>query len=131
VVEGLRWTYRHRILGPLAWSTHLWFLANAVALTVLAVFILRTLGFDAFVYGLLFAVGGIATLVGATFASGAGARFGSGATIIAGRAIYPVAWIMVAVAPVESPPHADAVALALVFSAIALQGFAGGREKRE
>ncbi|WP_349236116.1 MFS transporter [Cryobacterium sp. BB307] len=128
VAEGLRWTYRHRVLGPLAWSTHLWFFANAAALTVLAVFTLRTLDFDAFVYGLMFAVGGIATLIGATLAPRAGARFGSGATITAGRAIYPVAWILVLLAPAGEAPQADAVALALVFSAFALQGFAGGLE---
>ena len=128
VVEGLRWTYRHRILGPLAWSTHLWFFANAAALTVLAVFALRTLNFEAFVYGLLFTLAGIAALVGATFASRVGARFGSGTTIIAGRAIYPVAWIMVALAPVGGAPETDAVALVLVFCAFALHGFAGGLE---
>lgn len=128
VAEGLRWTYRHRVLGPLAVSTHVWFLANAAALTVLAVFALRTLSFSPFVYGLLFAVGGVATLIGATLAPRLGARFGSGATITAGRAIYPVAWIMVAFAPAESAPQADAIAVALVFSAIALHGFAGGME---
>lgn len=128
VGEGLRWTYRHNILGPLAWSTHLWFFANAAALTVLAVFTLRTLGFTAFVFGVLFAVGGTATLIGATFASRAGARFGSGATITVGRAIYPVAWIMVALAPAGGAPQETAVAIALVFSGFALQGFAGGLE---
>lgn len=128
VVEGLRWTYRQRVLGPLAWSTHLWFFANAAALTVLAVFTLRTLGFTAFVYGLLIAVGGVATLLGATLASPAGARFGSGATITAARAIYPLAWIMVAVAPAAGTPQADVVAASLVFTSLALQGFAGGLE---
>ncbi|GAA1760831.1 MFS transporter [Agromyces humatus] len=128
VAEGLRWTYRHRTLGPLAWSTHVWFLANAAALTVLAVFALRTLGVSPFVYGLLFAVLGVATLIGASFASRLGARFGSGATITAGRAIYPVAWIMVAFAPAGGAPQADAVAVSLLFSALALHGFAGGLE---
>lgn len=127
VAEGLRWTYRHRILGPLAWSTHVWFVANAAALTVLAVFSLRTLGFTALGYGLLLAAGGFATLVGATLAPRAGARFGSGATITTARAIYPVAWIMVASTPAGglSP---GVVAVALVFAAFALQGFAGGLE---
>ncbi|MHA6693712.1 MFS transporter [Homoserinimonas sp. A520] len=128
VIEGLHWTYRHRVLGPLAWSTHLWFFANAAALTVLAVFTLRTLDFAAFVYGLLFAVGGIATLVGATLSSRFGALYGSGATIIVGRAIYPVAWTLVALAPVGGRPQSDAVAVALVFSAFALQGVASGLE---
>lgn len=128
VLEGLRWTYRHRILSPLAWSTHVWFLANAAALTVLAVLALRTLDFTALTYGLLFAVGGIATLIGASFASAAGARFGSGATITAGRAIYPLAWTMIAFVPSGTTEHTTPLAMALVFSAFALQGLAGGLE---
>lgn len=128
VGEGLRWTYRHRVLAPLAWSTHVWFFANAAALTVLAVFTLRTLGFTSFVFGLMFAVAGVATLVGATLAPHAGARLGSGATITAGRAIYPVAWIMVASAPTAGLEQMDAGAVALVLSAMALQGLAGGLE---
>jgi len=92
MADGLRWTYRHRVLGPLAWSTHVWFFANAAALTVLAVFALRTLNFSSFLYGLLFAVGGVASFVGASLAARVGARFGSGSTITATRALYPVAW---------------------------------------
>ncbi|MGH3401644.1 MAG: MFS transporter, partial [Streptosporangiaceae bacterium] len=34
--DGLKWTYRHRTLGPLAVSTHVWFLANGAAMTVLS-----------------------------------------------------------------------------------------------
>ncbi len=128
MAEGLRWTYRHPVLGPLAWSTHVWFVANAAALTVLAVFALRTLGFSPFLYGLLFAAGGFAGLVGATFASRVGARIGSGPTITTGRALYPVAWIMIAFAPAGDDPRADAIAIALVFGGFTLQGFAGGLE---
>lgn len=128
VVEGLRWTYRHRVLAPLALSTHVWFFANAAALTVLAVFALRTLGFGPFVYGLLFNAAGVGALAGATVAPRAGARFGSGATITVSRAIYPVAWILVALAPVGDVPPANAAAVALVTGAMALQGFAGGVE---
>jgi MFS family permease len=128
ISEGLRWTYRHRVLGPLAASTHVWFIGNAAALTVLAVFTLRTLGFTPFVFGLLFAVGGVATLAGASFASRAGERFGSGTTITVGRAMYPIAWTLVAFAPEGTTAQPDTTALALVFSAFALQGFAGGLE---
>ena len=128
VAEGLNWTYRHRVLGPLALSTHVWFFANAAGFTALAVFALRTLDFGAFVYGLLFTAAGAAALVGATLAPRAGARFGSGATITSGRAIYPMAWILVALAPAGGGPPEGAVAIALVAAAMALQGFAGGVE---
>jgi hypothetical protein len=128
VAEGLRWTYRHRVLGPLAASTHVWFFANAAGFTVLAVFTLRTLDFGAFLYGLLFTAAGAAALLGATFAARAGARFGSGATITAGRAFYPIAWTLVALAPATGGAGVDAAAVVLVASAMVLQGFAGGME---
>ena len=50
--QGLRWTYRHVSLAPLAISTHLWFFANAGALTVLALFALRDLALAPAGYGL-------------------------------------------------------------------------------
>jgi MFS family permease len=127
VGEGLRWTYRHRMLGPLALSTHVWFLANAAGLTVLAVFTLRTLDFGPFLYGLLFAAAGAAALAGATVASRAGARIGSGLTITFGRAVYPLAWLLVALAPV-SDDAPGILAVILIATAMILQGFAGGVE---
>jgi MFS family permease len=39
--EGLRWTYRHPTLAPLAVSTHVWFVANAAGFTALTVVALR------------------------------------------------------------------------------------------
>lgn len=49
--EGLSFIYRHRMLSPLAWSTHVWFIANAIAVTVLAPFALRDLDIGAFGFG--------------------------------------------------------------------------------
>lgn len=128
MAEGLRWGYRHRVLGPLAWSTHVWFFANAAALTVFAIFALRTLNFSALRYGLLFAVSGVASFVGATFAARAGARFGSGPTITASRALYPIAWALVAFAPTADAPHSPVAAVVMIFSAFVFYGFAGGLE---
>jgi MFS family permease len=122
VSAGLRWTYRHRTLGPLAASTHVWFLANGAALTVLSLLALRSLGFTAFTFGLLLTVFGIASLIGASVAPWCGARLGSGRVIIAARAAYPVVWLLVAIAP--STP----VGAALLFVALSLQGLAAGIE---
>ena len=83
--DGLRWTYRHRTLGPLAASTHVWFLANGAAMTVLSLLALRSLGFTAYTYGLLLAVFGITSLIGASIAPWCGARLGSGRVIILAR----------------------------------------------
>lgn len=90
VREGLQWIYRHRTLGPLAISTHVWFLANGAAMTVLSLLALRSLGFTAFTFGLLLAVFGIASLIGASMATRAAASFGSRRVIILARAVYPI-----------------------------------------
>src|SRR5580704_14300116 len=120
--DGLRWTYRHRTLGPLAASTHVWFLANGAAMTVLSLLALRSLGFTAYTYGLLLAVFGITSLIGASIAPGCGARLGSGRVIILARVAYPIVWLLVALAP--STPVGDV----LLFVALPLQGLAAGIE---
>ncbi len=120
--DGLRWTYRHRVLGSLASSTHVWFLANGAAFTVLSLLALRSLGFSAFTFGLLLAVFGITSLIGASIAPWCGARLGSGRAIILARVAYPIAWLIVALAP--STPIGDA----LLFVALSVQGLAMGLE---
>ncbi|MGC4191406.1 MAG: MFS transporter [Thermomicrobiales bacterium] len=122
VREGLQWTYRHRMLGPLAMSTHVWFLANGTATTVLSLFALRSLGFTAFAFGLLLAALGIASLIGASVASWSAARIGSRRVIILARAAYPIVWTPVAIAPATNTGHA------LVFAGLFLQGLAAGTE---
>jgi MFS family permease len=99
IADGLRWTYRHAVLAPLAVSTHLWFLANAAGLTAFAILALRTLALPAAVYGAILGISGVAMLLGATAAPRLGARFGAGRTIIAARAAYPVAWAAMIVRP--------------------------------
>jgi MFS family permease len=120
--DGLRWTYRHRLLGPLAVSAHVWFLANGAAVTVLSLLALRALGFTAYAYGLLLAVFGIASLIGASIAPWCGARLGSGRVIVLMRVAYPVAWLLVATAP------SGVIGDVLLFVALSLQGLAMGVE---
>ncbi|MFT2752981.1 MFS transporter [Clavibacter sp. Sh2088] len=128
IADGLRWTYGHVALAPLAVSTHLWFLANAAGLTVFATLALRTLALPAAVYGAIVAVGGVAMLVGATAAPRLGARFGAGRTIIAARAAYPIAWAAIAVATVGVDAGASAATVVTLFVAFAVQGVAAGSE---
>jgi MFS family permease len=120
--DGLHWTYRHRTLGPMAASIHLWFLANQAAFTVLSLLCLRTLGFSALTFGLLLAVFGITSLIGASIAPWCSARFGSGRAIIVARVVYPLPWVLVVLAP------STTVGVALVFVALSLQGLAMGVE---
>jgi MFS family permease len=119
---GLQWTYRHRTLGPLATSTHVWFLANGAAMTVLSLLALRAFGFTAFTFGLLLAVFGFASLIGASTATWAGSLFGSQRVILLARMLYPVAWLLVAIAPTS--PLGDG----LLFVALFIAGLAAGVE---
>lgn len=120
--DGLQWTYRHRTLGPLAVSTHIWFFANGAAMTVLSLLALRALGFTAYTFGVLLTAFGVASLLGASLAGRAGVRFGSGPMIILARIAYPITWILVAVVP------ASGVGVAVLFVALGLQGLAAGLE---
>ncbi|WP_309648937.1 MFS transporter [Nocardioides sp.] len=122
--EGLRWTYRHPTLAPLAASTHVWFLANAAGFTALSLVALREMALSAFVFGLLVAVAGITGLVGASLAPALGRRIGAGPAIIGARAPYPLAWLLVALAPTV-PPTAGVTLLTL---ALGVHGLAGGLE---
>jgi predicted MFS family arabinose efflux permease len=122
ILEGLRWAYAHRTLGPLAVSTHVWFFANGIAFTVLSLLALRSLGFTAFTFGLLLAVSGSAALLGATFASRFGSWLGTGPAIIVARAAYPIAWLLVAAtAWLTAEP-------VLLYIALAIHGLAAGVE---
>ncbi|WP_435080576.1 MFS transporter [Clavibacter michiganensis] len=128
IAEGLRWTYGHPALAPLAVSTHLWFLANAAAFTVFATLALRTLALQAVVYGAILAVSGVAMLAGATAAPRLGTRFGAGRTIIAARTAYPIAWAAIAVATIGVGTPAPPAKVITLFVAFAVQGAAAGIE---
>ena len=128
IADGLRWTYGHATLAPLALSTHLWFLANAAALTVFATLALRTLALPAAVYGAIIAVSGVAMLVGATAAPRLGSRFGAGRTIIAARAAYPIAWAAITLAIVGIGIATPTATVVVLFVAFAVHGAAAGCE---
>ncbi|OYV60934.1 MAG: MFS transporter [Actinobacteria bacterium 21-73-9] len=95
-LEGLRWIYKHATLRPLALNTHGWFLCNAVAGTVLPLFVLRTLGVSAFGYGVVLSVGGVGALVGSLAATRLGARFGCGRVVVACRVATAASWASMA-----------------------------------
>lgn len=122
IAEGLRWTYRHRTLGPLTISSHVWFVANGAAMTVLSLLALRQLGFSPVTYGFLLTVFGVASLIGASVSPRLSSMFGAGRMVIAARCVYPLAWLLIVAAPTG-----DAGAV-VVFVGLALQGLAMGAE---
>lgn len=124
IAEGLRASYRHPVLAPLAISTHVWFVANAASLTVLSLLALRTLDLGAVLFGVLLSVVGAAAFVGASVAERVGRRLGEGATITAARVVYPLAWGAVAIVV----PGGGPLAVVLLVVALAVAGFAAGVE---
>ncbi|GAA3804075.1 MFS transporter [Cellulomonas soli] len=97
--EGLSFTYRHQTLAPLAVSTHVWFLANSIAVTLLGLFVLRDLSLSAAAYGAVLTAAGVGSLLGALAAPRAARRLGEGNVIIVSRAACALAWAAIAFTP--------------------------------
>jgi MFS family permease len=125
--EGLRWVYRHRTLAPMAWSTHVWFLGHSILFTAFAPFALRPLGLSPLEYGIVLALAGVGGLAGATIATRLGSRIGAGNAILLGKALIPVAWVPIALAP---PADAAGAMLPLLVVGVAqlVHGFSMGVE---
>lgn len=121
IVEGMRYTYRHRTLRPLALSVHIWFLANSIVATVFAVFVLRELDLEPWAFGLALACGGVGGFLGALFAPALGRRLGAGRAILLGRLLVILPWVALAVAPVSA-----ASGLALLLPLISVAQFVYG-----
>jgi MFS family permease len=84
VMEGLRVVLRDRILFSLAVTTLILSLSGGMIGTVIAVFMVRTLGFKPGVLGMIWAVGGVTSLLGAMAAGPLARRLGIGPTLTLG-----------------------------------------------
>jgi predicted MFS family arabinose efflux permease len=113
ITEGMRYTYRHRTLRPLALSVHIWFLGNSIVSTVFAVFVLRELHLPAWAYGVALAFGGVGGFLGALLAPHVGVRIGAGRAILLGRTLVIVPWLALAIGPL-GPSGGVAGTLAIV-----------------
>jgi MFS family permease len=101
--EAIRWLYGHKVLGPLALSTHIWFFANGIVGTALVAFTLQKLQLGPFWLGVVYAAAGIAGLIGSFLAVRVGRWLGEGTTVIACRALACLAWVPVALVPDQAP----------------------------
>lgn len=130
VREGLAWIYRHPRLGPLAWTTHLWFLFFSMFGTVFTVYALRERDLGAVGLGVTLAFSGGGAVVGSIFTSRIGDALGAGRVIVYSRCIYPVAFVIVAWAgfdPVGSWRSFAAIAAGQALIGLAL-GMEGAQE---
>lgn len=97
--EGLRWIYQHPRLGPLAWSSHAWFIGSAMMGAVLPALVLNDLRIGALGLGLVLTGAGVGSVVGTLISIRAGQRWGTGRTMITARLIQPVALVLIAFSP--------------------------------
>ncbi|HCC40487.1 MAG TPA: MFS transporter, partial [Arthrobacter bacterium] len=96
VAEGLRWVYGHAQLGPLAWSSHAWFIGSAILGAVLPVLILKDLDLGAAGLGLVMSSAGVGAVIGALVSARLGERWGTGRAMVASRLLQPAAVALVA-----------------------------------
>jgi MFS family permease len=99
VGEGLSWIYRHPRLGPLAWSSHTWFIGSAMMGAVLPALVLNDLRIGALGLGLVLTGAGIGSVMGTLVSIRVGQRWGTGRTMISARLIQPVALTLIAFSP--------------------------------
>ncbi|MDO5494279.1 MAG: MFS transporter [bacterium] len=111
LATGLRFIYRHRTLGPLAISTHVWFLANSVALTTLALFALRDLAISGGEYGIVLSAIGVGGFLGALSAPRLGRRMREGNALITSRALCALAWVVPLATASGAPPPVSVLSL--------------------
>lgn len=127
IAEGLRYTYRHRTLRPLAFSVHAWFLGHSLVTTVLAVYVLRELGLPAWAFGIALGAAGVGGFTGAMLAPRLGARWGAGRAILVARALEVLPWLLLAVAPL-SAESGTGIVLAIVGGTQFVYGLGMGLE---
>jgi MFS family permease len=127
ITEGMRFTYCHKTLRPLALSVHVWFLGNSIVATIFAVFALRELRLPVWAFGIALAFGGVGGFLGAVIAPTVGARIGAGRAILVGRCMVVAPWALLALSPI-GPESSITLLLVLVSIAQFLYGLAMGVE---
>lgn len=120
--EGLSWVYGHRMLAPLALTSHLWFLCNSMVTTVYVLYAMGDIGIDAFGLGLTYAAAGAGAVVGAASSGWIGRHFDIGPSIVAARWLVPVGYLLV---PLASP---GTTGLVLLCAAQVLFGISVGAD---
>jgi MFS family permease len=97
-VEGLQVVRRSAVLGSLAVSTLLLGLSGGAVGAVMVAFMTRTLGFPPGVLGMIWAVGGVTSLLGALAAGAVIRRLGVGPTLSVGLALSGLGTLLVPLA---------------------------------
>lgn len=126
--EGLAWVYGHRMLRPLALTTHGWFLFSSMLGTIYVPFLLLKLGLSALAVGITFGLAGLGGLVGSSLSTRIAGRRGISATIAGSRLLEAVGFALLALAPVSTGGTSEWLTWAMVGAGQFLFGFGLGAE---
>lgn len=126
IAHGLRFVHRHPRLGPFARWTHVWFLCNGAAMTLLVPLVLLELEAGPAGLGLAIGVLGAATLVGTSLAGVVGSRLGAARTIIVSRVTSPIAWSAVALSAFAGDVLTAGLSTVVLLAGLALVGVGMG-----
>lgn len=119
VADGLRYVLGNRYLRSIAASTGWSNLFGTMAFVAYLPYMVRVLGLEAGVIGLVFGLGNVGTLAGAIFANRIGGRFGVGRTIIGSMFLSGPGMLLLAIAPRDAPvPYLVAAGLLFGISAV-------------
>jgi predicted MFS family arabinose efflux permease len=102
IADGLRFLLSDPVLRSLAATTITVDLAFRLIGTIFLLYTARDLGFEAGILGMIFAVGGISSLLGAVIAPLISPRLGIGRAMIVGLALVGVALLLPPLAPAAS-----------------------------
>jgi Na+/melibiose symporter-like transporter len=111
-VDGLRTVAHDRLLRVIAASGALHWVGFGVIGAVYGLFVIRDLGFEPGVLGVIFGIGGISSLIGAVYAERAASRFGIGPSMALGVALFGVCMVFTLLAPVDAMIVAGALLVA-------------------
>jgi MFS family permease len=101
--EGLVYVLGHPYLRPLTLVTGSWNLLASIGFAVVLVYVVRELGLSPEVVGLILAAGGSGSVVGALLSGRVAARFGIGPMMVWPGIIASVTFLLIPLAPRESP----------------------------
>ena len=126
--EGLAWVYRHRMLMPLALTTHGWFLFSSMLGTIYVPFLLLKLGLSPLGVGVSFGLAGVGGLLGSGLSTRIAVRRGIAPTIAGSRLLEAAGFALIALAPAITGGAAEWPTWAFVAAGQFLFGFGMGAE---
>jgi MFS family permease len=103
MMSGLRWVIHHPVLRPVLAANTIANVGISIFQTLSVLYYVQDLGLTPFVVGALFAIANVGALVGAVLSGPIGRHVGVGPTVGIGLAGETMVYLLLAIAPRESP----------------------------